>query len=89
METILAIPRKIRIVRKFGQFGKEEVGWRIEISQCYQGWEGSHALRQINMHRNHHNKMLHPLVEINNHLVEGLVDIGASMFVMSAEIILG
>jgi hypothetical protein len=26
METILAIPRKIRIARKFGQFGKEEVG---------------------------------------------------------------
>jgi hypothetical protein len=26
METILAIPRKIRIVTKFGQFGKEEVG---------------------------------------------------------------
>jgi hypothetical protein len=30
--------------------------------------------------------MLHPLAEINNHLVEGLVDIGASMFVMSIEI---
>jgi predicted aspartyl protease len=32
--------------------------------------------------------MLYPLVEINNHLVKGLVDIGASMFVMFAEIIL-
>jgi hypothetical protein len=33
-------------------------------------------------------KMLHLLVEINNHLVKGLVDIGASMFIMLAEIIL-
>jgi predicted aspartyl protease len=49
---------------------------------------GSHAFHKINIHRNHHNKMLYPLVEINNHLVKGLVDIGASMFVMFAEIIL-
>jgi len=88
METILAIPRRIRIAKKLCQFGKEEVGWRTKISQCYQGWKGSHAFHKINIHRNHHNKMLYPLVEINNHLVKGLVDIGASMFVMFAEIIL-
>jgi hypothetical protein len=42
------------------------------------------AVNRINVHKNHRNKTLHLLVEINNHLVEGLVDIGASMFIIKS-----
>ncbi len=39
-------------------------------------------VRSVN--KNHRNKTLHLLVDINNHIVEGLVDIGASMFIIVA-----
>ncbi len=35
----------------------------------------------------HRSKTLHLLVEINNYVVEGLIDIGASMFVMVAVVV--
>jgi coenzyme F420-reducing hydrogenase delta subunit len=40
--------------------------------------EGNHVVQKVNIHKNHC-KTLHLLVEINNNLLEGLVDIGASM----------
>ncbi len=41
------------------------------------------TLRQICINKTHRSKTFHLLVEINNYVVEGLVDIGASMFVMA------
>jgi hypothetical protein len=46
-----------------------------------------HVIQKINVNRNHHNKTLHLLVEIANNLLEGLVDIGASMSVMSIVVV--
>jgi predicted aspartyl protease len=40
------------------------------------------TLHQINIIKNHISKTFHLLVEINNCIVEGLVDIGASMFIL-------
>lgn len=40
--------------------------------------KGSHAMHKINVNKNHCSKLLH--LEINNHLVEGLVGITTSMF---------
>jgi len=35
------------------------------------------------IHKSHQSNTLHPLIQIINHLVERLVDIGASMFILS------
>jgi predicted aspartyl protease len=45
------------------------------------------TLRKIYINKTHRSKTLHLLVEINNYIVEGLVDTGASMSVMAAVVI--
>jgi predicted aspartyl protease len=45
------------------------------------------TLRKICINKTHWSKTLHLLVEINNYVVEGLVDTGASMFVMVATVV--
>ncbi len=45
------------------------------------------TLRKICINKTHQSKTLHLLVKINNYVVEGLVDTGASMSVMAAAII--
>jgi predicted aspartyl protease len=42
----------------------------------------SRGLYTIYINKTHRSKTLHWFVEINNYVVEGLVDIGASMFIM-------
>jgi predicted aspartyl protease len=44
-------------------------------------------LRKICINKTHQSKTLHLLVEINNYIVEGLVDTGASMSVMAAMVV--
>ncbi len=39
------------------------------------------------MNKNHRSKTLHLLVEINSHIVEGLVDIKASMSIIVASVV--
>jgi len=45
------------------------------------------TFRQIYINKTHRSKTLHLLVEINNYVVEGLVDIGASMSVMATTLV--
>ncbi len=45
------------------------------------------TVRRICVNKTHRSKTLHLLVEINNYLVEGLVDTGASMSVMAAAVV--
>ncbi len=45
------------------------------------------SLRKICINKTHRSKTLHLLVEINNYVVEGLVDIRASMSVMAAAVV--
>jgi predicted aspartyl protease len=42
---------------------------------------------KICINKMHQNKTLHLLVEINNYVVEGLVDTGASVFVMAVAVV--
>jgi len=42
---------------------------------------------RIYINESHHNKTFHLLVEVNNRLVEGPADIGASMFVMATKVV--
>jgi hypothetical protein len=44
--------------------------------------EGLLTMRINNIHNNSHIKTLHLLVELDNNLLEGLVDIGASMAIL-------
>jgi hypothetical protein len=46
------------------------------------------ALRKICINKTHRSKTLHLLVEINNYIVEGLVDTGASMSVMVVVVVM-
>jgi predicted aspartyl protease len=45
------------------------------------------TLRRIYINKMQRNKTLHLFVEINNYVVKGLVDIGASMFVMVVAVV--
>ncbi len=45
------------------------------------------APRKICINKTHRSKTLHLLVEINNYVVEGLVDTGASMSVMATAVV--
>jgi hypothetical protein len=45
------------------------------------------TLRKIYINKTHRSKTLHLLVEINNYIVEGLVDTGASMSVMAVVVV--
>jgi predicted aspartyl protease len=45
------------------------------------------AIKRIFVNKNYKGKTMHLHVEINNGMIEGLVDIGASMSVMAAGII--
>jgi predicted aspartyl protease len=44
------------------------------------------CLKKISINKNC-NKIIHILVEMNNHIIEGLVDIGASMLVIAASVV--
>ncbi len=45
------------------------------------------ALRRLCINKTRRSKTLHLLVEVNGHLVEGLVDTGASMSIMAAAVV--
>jgi predicted aspartyl protease len=45
------------------------------------------TLRRICINKSHQSKTLHLFVEVNNYIVEGLVDTGASMTVMAAAVV--
>jgi predicted aspartyl protease len=47
------------------------------------------TLQQICINKTHRSKTFHLLVEINNYVVEGLVDIGTSMSIMAIAMVRG
>jgi predicted aspartyl protease len=46
------------------------------------------TIKQVCINKTHHSKTLHLVVEINQTLIKGLVDIGASMLVMAANVVI-
>jgi len=86
METILMIPRElehleslVRLVRQ----KKDSKAIENQVSMVF----AVPTPRKICINKIHWRKTLHLLVEINNYVVEGLVDIGASTSVMAATVI--
>lgn len=49
--------------------------------------KGTLTMHKICINKNHCSKTLHLLVEVNNHLVEGLIDTWTSMFIMTTIVV--
>ncbi len=86
METILMILREL-----------EHLESLMKLARCKRNSETtdnqvsmistSPTIRKMCINKTHRSKTLHLLVEINNYVVKGLVDIGASMFVMAVIVV--
>jgi hypothetical protein len=86
METILVILGELESLESLVKFAKKNHDENLKSINLTKV-EGLVVVRRISVNKNHHNKTLHLLVEISNHLVEGLVDTWASMSVMSADVV--
>jgi hypothetical protein len=86
MEIIFVILKELEYVESLVKLAKSKCDESLK-SIILAKAEGLMAVRRINVNKTHHNKTLHLLVEINNHLVEGLLDIGASMSIMLAGVV--
>jgi predicted aspartyl protease len=86
METILMIPGELEHLEslvKLARRRKDSEANENQVSMV----SAVPALRKICINKTHRSKTLHLLVEINNYIVEGLVDTGASMSIMAAVIV--
>jgi predicted aspartyl protease len=86
METILMIPRELEHLEslvKLARRRRDSEAIENQVSMV----STVPTLRKICINKTHQSKTLHLLVKINNYVVEGLVDTGASMSVMAAAII--
>jgi predicted aspartyl protease len=86
METIMMIPGELEHLESLVKLARrkrdsEAIENQVSVVSAVP------ALRKICINKTHKSKTLHLLVEINNYVVEGLVDTGASMFVMVAAIV--
>lgn len=81
IETIISIPSQLEYLESSMKLTRKKHDENTIIANVI-GVEGVPTICRICITKSHHNKTLHLLVEINNNLVEGLVDIGASMSVM-------
>ncbi len=86
METILAILRKLESLESLIKLAKKKQDEGLKLVNLTKV-EGLIVVHRINIHKNHRIKTLHLLVELNNNLLEGLMDIGASMSIMSVVVV--
>jgi predicted aspartyl protease len=86
METILMIPGELEHLESLVKLARrkrdsEAIENQVSVVSAVL------TLRKICINKTHRSKMLHLLVEINNYVVEGLVDTGASMSVMAVAVV--
>jgi len=86
METILMIPGDLEHLESLVKLARRRRDSEVTKNQM-SVVSAIPALRKICINKTHRSKTLHLLVEINNYVVEGLVDIEASMFVMDAAVV--
>jgi hypothetical protein len=86
METILMIPGELEHLESLVKLARRKRDLEVTENQV-SVVSTVPALRKIYINNTHRSKTLHLLVEINNYVVEGLVDTGASMSVMAAAIV--
>jgi len=86
METILMIPGELEHLEslvKLARRRRDSEATENQVSMV----SAIPALKKICINKTHRSKTLHLLVEINNYVVEGLVDIRASMSVVAVVIV--
>jgi predicted aspartyl protease len=86
MEIVLMIPGELEHLEslvKLARRKKDVEAINDQVSMV----SVAPAIRQICINKTHRSKTLHLPVEINSYVVEGLVDIGASMSVMAVAVV--
>jgi len=86
METILMIPGELEHLESLVRLARQKKDSEATKNQVSMV-STVPTLRKICINKTHRSKTLHLLVEINNYVVEGLVDTGASMSVMAVAIV--
>jgi len=86
METILMIPRELEHLESLVKLARRKKDSKATENQM-SVVSAIPTPRKICINKTHRSKTLHLLVEINNYVVEGLVDTGASMSVMAADVV--
>ncbi len=86
METILLILGELEHLESLVKLARRRRDFEVNENQVSMG-SAVPTLRRICINKNHRSKTLHLLVEVNNYVVEGLVDTGASMIVMAAAVV--
>jgi hypothetical protein len=86
METILLIPRELEHLESLVKLARQRKDTDVHENQVSMV-SAAPTLRRVCVNKTHRSKTLHLLVEINNYIVEGLVDTGASMSVMAAAVV--
>jgi hypothetical protein len=86
METILMIPGELEHLESLVKLARRKRDLEATENQV-SVVSTIPSLRKICINKTHRSKTLHLLVEISNYVVEGLVDTGASMFVMAAAVV--
>jgi hypothetical protein len=81
METILTILGQLEYLEGLVKLTKKHKNEEDKVLLTNATTQQFPTLCWININKNHRSKTLHLLVEINNHIVEGLVGIGASIHV--------
>jgi hypothetical protein len=86
METILTIPGELEHLESLVKLAKRKRDSETTENQVLVVFTLL-SLRKICINKTHRSKTLHLPVEISNCVVEGLVDIGASMSVLAAAVV--
>jgi predicted aspartyl protease len=86
METILIILRKLEYLEglvKLVRRRKDGEGQKNQVATIH----STPTIRKVSVNKTHCSKTLHLAIEINQAMIEGLVDIGASMSGMAASVV--
>jgi len=86
METILMIPGELEHLESLVKLARRKRDSETTENQV-SVVSALPSLRKICLNKTHRSKTLHLLVEIDNCVVEGLIDTGASMFVLAAAVV--
>jgi hypothetical protein len=86
METVMMIPGELEHLESLVKVAikkKDAEAANNQVSMV----SAAPTLRRICINKTHRSKTLHLSVEVNNYLVQGLVDTGASMSAMAAAVV--
>ncbi|CAK9865817.1 unnamed protein product [Sphagnum jensenii] len=86
METILLVPGELEHLESLMKLARRRRDSEVNENQVSMA-SAVPTLRRICINKGHRSKTLHLHVEVNNYIVEGLLDTGASMTVMAAAVV--